>query len=107
MKGFQLWYAENKSDLSQKEGTDDETHIQSIGLQVNLTFSCPDRHKQLNRNFITVFMLIMAKKLFTNNMFMFSNGRQWRKPRKKNIKRHASQEFLTYLEEKESVRRQN
>lgn len=33
MKGFQLWFAENKSKLSQKEGTDDETVVQGIGLQ--------------------------------------------------------------------------
>ena len=34
LKGFQLWLAENKPELSQKEGTNDELIIQNIGLQV-------------------------------------------------------------------------
>ena len=34
LKGFQLWLVENKLELSQKEGTNDETTIQNVGLQV-------------------------------------------------------------------------
>ena len=34
LKGFQLWFEENKQVISQKEETDDPTLLQNVGLQV-------------------------------------------------------------------------
>ena len=34
LKGFQLWFEENKQDLSQKEEIDDPILLQNLGLQV-------------------------------------------------------------------------
>ena len=34
LKGFQLWFEENKQVIAQKEETDDPTLLQNVGLQV-------------------------------------------------------------------------
>ena len=34
LKGFQLWFEENKEDLSLKEETSDPTELQNLALQV-------------------------------------------------------------------------
>ena len=38
LKGFQLWFAENKLSLSQVQGYEDDSAIQSSGLQVTQYF---------------------------------------------------------------------
>ena len=39
LKGFQLWFAENKLSLSQVQGYEDDSAIQSSGLQVTQYFA--------------------------------------------------------------------
>ena len=38
LKGFQLWFAENKLSVSQVQGYEDDSAIQSSGLQVTQYF---------------------------------------------------------------------
>ena len=49
LKGFQLWFAENKLSLSQVQGYEDDSAIQSSGLQVTQYFGrCLAPRESLN-----------------------------------------------------------